>query len=112
MLALTHNACIPSMHFAFNSQNLQVGWEKSHIFVSVCVCFGLVFCFLRQGFSLALKSVLGLALIDQPGLEHEHTEIRLTLPLSQVLGLKADATTVPRHTFLFTISNCNDTLKQ
>ena len=48
-----------------------------HNFVVVVVAF-LLFCFPRQGFSVALEPVLELALVDQAGLEL--TEIRLPLP--------------------------------
>ncbi len=51
-----------------------------HFCLFVCFLFFFVFlfCFSRQGFSVALEPVLELALVDQAGLEL--TEIRLPLP--------------------------------
>ena len=51
------------------------------------VCFAFCFCvFLRQGFSLALKPFLKLALVDQAGLEHSEIYLPLS-PKSEIKGL-------------------------
>ena len=50
----------------------------------VCVCARARVCVLRQGFSVALKLVLELALVDQAGLELRDSPASA----SRVLGLK------------------------